>query len=62
MPIIDTVEVTIGRRVKITGPAVDSLNIRKENNNHNVATDAELRANLASIRSSFSELRKLDQQ
>jgi uncharacterized protein YehS (DUF1456 family) len=36
-------------RIKISGPAVDKLKARKENNNHKKMSDRQLRKNLETV-------------
>jgi hypothetical protein len=47
-------------RIKISGPAVEALDKRKENNSHKLMTNDKLRSNLKSVkRSMISVLRSL---
>ena len=60
MVTIDTSDSVIGQRISISGPAVDALDRRKEDNNNSALTSQKLRENLDAIGNNvFAELRKL---
>jgi hypothetical protein len=62
MPSIDSLDSTVARKITISGPAIERLDRRKEDNNNPKMTTEKLQKNLKKVSGSlFRELKKISE-